>query len=68
MKRKAKSRKELAAENVAVATAKDGEQTADFINVVAWRGTAEFIAKYFKKGSSIALVGSLQTRSWTDQS
>ena len=48
--------------------AKDGEQTADFINVVAWRGTAEFIAKYFKKGSSIALVGSLQTRSWTDQS
>ena len=48
--------------------AKDGEQTADFINVVAWRGTAEFIAKYFKKGSSIALIGSIQTRSWTDQS
>lgn len=47
--------------------AKDGEQNADFINVVAWRGTADFICKYFHKGSSIALVGSIQTRSWTDQ-
>ena len=48
--------------------AKEGEQTADFINVVAWRGTAEFICKYFKKGSSICIVGSIQTRAWTDQS
>ena len=47
--------------------AKDGEQTADFINIVAWRATAEFICKYFHKGSSIALVGSIQTRTWTDQ-
>ncbi len=45
---------------------KDGEKKADFINVVAWRTTAEFIAKYFNKGSMIALVGELQTRSWED--
>lgn len=46
----------------------DGVQSADFINVVAWRATAEFICKFFRKGSSIALVGAIQTRSWTDQS
>jgi single-strand DNA-binding protein len=46
---------------------KGEEQQADFINVVAWRGTAEFISKYFKKGSCIFIKGSLQTRSWTDQ-
>ena len=40
---------------------------ADFINVVAWRGTAEFITKFFQKGKSILIVGSLQSRSWTDQ-
>lgn len=42
------------------------QQQADFINCVAWRNTAEFISKYFKKGSSICVSGSLQTRSWTD--
>lgn len=42
------------------------EQQADFINVVAWRNTADFITKYFKKGSSIFVRGSIQTRSWTD--
>ena len=47
---------------------KDSEAVADFISVVAWRQTAEFICKYFKKGSSICIVGSIQTRSWTDQS
>lgn len=46
---------------------KDGEQTADFINCQAWRQTAEFISKYFRKASSICVVGSIQTRSWTDQ-
>ena len=46
---------------------KDGEAQADFINVTAWRGTAEFICRYFKKGSSICIVGSIQTRTWTDQ-
>ena len=47
--------------------AKDTQETqADFINVTAWRGTAEFICKFFRKASSICIVGSLQTRSWTD--
>ena len=39
----------------------------DFFNVQAWRGTAEFITKYFRKGSSICVVGSIQNREWTDQ-
>lgn len=44
---------------------KDGEQPqADFFNVTAWRQTAEFITKYFRKASSICIVGSIQTRSW----
>lgn len=42
------------------------ERKADFINCVAWRQTAEFISKYFKKGSMAALEGSIQTRSWDD--
>lgn len=46
---------------------KDTEQTADFINCVAWRQTAEFLANYFRKGSSICVVGSIQTRSFTTQ-
>ena len=46
---------------------RDGEERkADFINCVAWRQTAEFISKYFKKGSMVALEGSIQTRSWDD--
>ena len=44
-----------------------GEQQADFINVVAWRQTAEFITKYFRKGSAICVTGSIQTRNWQDQ-
>ena len=44
-----------------------GERQADFINVVAWRSTAEFISKYFRKGSAICVSGSIQTRSWQDQ-
>ena len=46
---------------------KDGQAPADFINCQAWRATAEFIHRYFKKGSSICLVGSIQTRTWNDQ-
>lgn len=47
---------------------KEGEQAqADFINVTAWRATAEFVTRFFRKGSSICVVGSIQTRSWTDQ-
>ena len=45
----------------------EGDQQADFINVTAWRTNAEFITKYFRKGSSICIIGSIQTRSWTDQ-
>lgn len=45
----------------------NNEQQADFIRCVAWRGTAELISKYFRKGSSICIVGALQTRNWTDQ-
>ncbi len=44
-----------------------GERQADFINIVAWRQTAEFVCKYFRKGSMIALEGSLQTRSYEDK-
>ena len=44
----------------------NGERQADFINCVAWRQTAEFIARYFRKGSAICICGSLQTRTWTD--
>lgn len=47
---------------------KNGEEAqADFFNVTAWRQTAEFITRYFRKASSICVVGSIQTRSWTDQ-
>lgn len=45
---------------------KDSEAQTDFINCVAWRNTAEFISRYFKKGSSLCVVGSVQTRNWTD--
>lgn len=45
---------------------KGAEQKADFINCIAWRNDAEFISKYFKKGSCILLVGQLQNRSWQD--
>ena len=47
---------------------KDGQQPqTDFITVVAWRQTAEFITRYFKKGNAICVVGSIQTRSYTDK-
>ena len=42
----------------------NGEYDADFINCIAWRKTGEFIARYFQKGSMIAVVGSIQSRSW----
>lgn len=43
---------------------KGEEKQTDFINVSAWRQTAEFVCKYFTKGSSICVVGSLQSRSY----
>lgn len=42
------------------------ERQADFIDVVAWRNTAEFVCKYFRKGQLMAVQGSIQTRSYTD--
>ena len=47
---------------------KQGEaQKSDFFNVTAWRQTADFVARYFKKGSAICIVGTLQNSSWKDQ-
>jgi single-strand DNA-binding protein len=47
---------------------RDGEAPqADFIDIVAWRQTAEFVSRYFKKGSMIALQGSIQTRNYEDK-
>ena len=43
------------------------ERKADFIDVVAWRSTAEFISKYFSKGNQIAVQGSIQTRTYKDR-
>ncbi len=45
----------------------NGQPTADFINCTAWRQQAEFVSRYFHKGSSICIIGAIQTRSWTDQ-
>lgn len=44
----------------------NGEKQADFIPIVAWRQQAEFVSKYFHKGSRIVVVGSVQTRNWED--
>lgn len=44
-----------------------GERGVDFLDCVAWRGTGEFVAKYFQKGSLAVVSGRLQIRSWTDK-
>jgi len=44
-----------------------GEKQTDFIDVVAWRGTADFVAKYFAKGQMAAVTGRLQISDWTDK-
>ena len=49
-------------------TRNSAQQTeTDFFNVTAWRQTAEFVSRYFKKGSSICVVGTIQNNKWTDQ-
>ncbi len=48
-------------------SAKGGERQADFLSIVAWRNQAEFVSKYFKKGSDICIEGSIQTRDYTDK-
>ena len=45
---------------------KNAERKADFISIVAWRQTAEFVTRYFKKGKPILVCGALQSRSYTD--
>ena len=49
--------------------ARDAQQQneADFFNVTAWQNTAEFIAKYFRKGAAICICGRIQNRTWVDQ-
>ncbi len=44
-----------------------GEREADFISVVAWRSTAEFVGNYLKKGTKVVVVGSIQTRNYEDK-
>lgn len=46
---------------------KEGYRETDFINCVAWRKAAEFVQKYFQKGRMISVVGSIQTRKYTDK-
>lgn len=43
------------------------ERQADFINIVAWSKTAEFVSKYFKKGQQVGVIGRIQTRNWDDE-
>ncbi len=45
----------------------EGQPNADFLNITAWRTTAEFVAKYFKKGQQVLVEGYLRNNSWTDQ-
>ena len=45
----------------------DGERETDFIDIVAWRGTAEFVSKYFSKGRMAIVEGRLQVRDWKDR-
>ena len=45
----------------------EGQPDADFINVVAWAKTAEFVSKYFTKGQQVAVVGRIQTRNYDDK-
>ena len=44
-----------------------GEKATDFIDVVSWRGTAEFVSRFFAKGRMAVVVGSLQIRAWEDR-
>ncbi len=63
----------IAVTNFAVAVDRDfsnsdsGEKETDFIECVAWRQTGEFVSKYMKKGSMVAVSGRLQIRGWTDK-
>ena len=45
----------------------DGQRETDFVDIVAWRSTAEFVSKYFSKGRMAVVDGRLQVRLWTDK-
>lgn len=45
----------------------NGQRETDFMNVVAWRGTAEFLSRYFEKGQLVALTGRIEVHPWTDR-
>ena len=45
----------------------EGQPTADFLQITAWRHTAEFVGKYFQKGQQVLVEGHLRNNSWTDQ-
>lgn len=55
----------LAVERSYVKTGSDRQ--TDFIDIIAWRGTADFVCKYFRKGQLVAVQGSIQTRAYTDK-
>lgn len=57
----------LSVTSFALAVDKGKDRGADFIDIVAWRDTADFITKYFTKGSMIAITGSIQTRTYEDK-
>lgn len=46
---------------------RNGERQTDFLDVVAWKGTAEFVSQYFSKGKMIIVEGAIQTRSYEDR-
>lgn len=48
-------------------TKENEERQADFISIVAWSKTAEFVSKYFKKGQQVGIAGRIQTRNWDDE-
>mgnify|MGYP002588841995 FL=1 len=48
-------------------TPKGQEKQTDFINIVTWRSTAEFVSRYFRKGQLVAVQGSIQTGQYTDR-
>lgn len=45
----------------------EGQQTADFFDIVAWRSTADFVSRYFKKGMQVLVEGTLRNNNWQDQ-
>lgn len=59
--------KEVCSFQIAVDKTVNGERKADFINIVAWEGSAVLVEKYFRKGSMIAIQGSIQTRPYEDK-